>query len=92
MLRKTTLAVGDSQRDIACPLGAAEYDHQLAIEEFHSGLGEGLQRRGIAIAGGLETSCPRNLECQLVGGIGNECTLLVNERHGDKGQVVAISL
>ena len=67
-------------------------DHELAGEELHLWLGEWFERGSIAIAGSLEGACACYLEGQFIGGKRTFVAVLVEETHGDKSQVVAISL
>ena len=54
-------------------------DYQLAAEQFHGGLSERLQRGSIAVADSTERTRSLHLEAQLVGSIGNECAVLVDQ-------------
>ena len=65
-------------------------DYQLAVEEAHLRLGEGLQRSGIAVAGSLVGARSSYAEFKPVGSIGALGAILVHEAHGDIGKVVAI--
>ena len=67
-------------------------NYQLAVEEAHLGLSEGLQRGGIAIARGLVGASSCHTEFKPVGGIGAQGAVLINEAHRNVGQVVAIGL
>ena len=73
-------------------LGTADDDYQLATEETHGRLREGLKAGGIAIADGLEGACTFDLEGQLVIGIRNEVALGIGQGDGDKGKVFAVGL
>lgn len=87
--RDRPFGVGDLQGECAGLAGTADDDHQLAVEQFHRGLPKGFQTRGVAVADGLEGACARDLEGQLVGGIGDEDALGIGQRDGDEGKVIA---
>ena len=91
-LLHASLGVLDGEGEVACRLRALHHDYQLAVEQAHGGLGERLQRRGIAIAYGPEGAGAADVEAQLVGGSGDEGAALVDERDGDEGQVLAVGL
>lgn len=67
-------------------------DYQLAVEEAHLGLSEGLQRGGIAVAGGLVGASTCHTEFKPVGGIGAQGAVLIDKAHRNVGQVVAVGL
>ena len=71
-------------------IGSTDDDHELAVEELHRRLLEGLQTCGIAIADSLESACARDLERQLVCCIRDEVSVDIGEGDGDEGKGGAI--
>ena len=70
-------------------IGTADDDHQLTVEEFHRGLLEGFQTRGIAIADGLKGACASDLKRQLVGCLRDEGAVGIGQGDSDEGEIVA---
>ena len=73
-------------------IGSLDHHHQLPGEELHSGLGERLQRGGIAIADGTEGTGTCDLKGQLVVAVRDERATAVGEAYGDESQVFAVGL
>lgn len=84
------LVVDDFQRQGTRTVAGLDDDNELAVEEAHGGSGEGLERGGIAIADSTEGASALNLKAQLVGCIGDECAVGINERDGDEGEVLGV--
>ena len=71
-LRESSACIVDFQRDGTWLAGGLDDDHELSVEQTHRGLGERLERGGVAVADSAERSGSLNIERQLVGSIGNK--------------------
>ena len=78
-LTHAALFIADGEDDVARLITGLHDDDELAIEETHGGLGEGLQRGGVAVAHGAEGASTTHVEGELILCVGDERAFLVDK-------------
>ena len=89
---ETTLTVGDLERQLPGMFGSLNNHNELSAEKSHGGFRKRFETRSVAIANSTESTRTLNFERQLIGGIGDEGAVFIDQRDGDKSQILTISL